>query len=79
MHAQLSDSLLALKNVLAQATMSQNITNDNYKIEVVDKFTYLGIIIKTKVSVYNDCVLSTLLYGSESWTTYPAQERILNI
>ena len=34
--------------------------------------------IKTKVAVYNACVLSTLLYGSESWTTYAAQERRLN-
>ena len=32
--------------------------------------------IKTKV--YNVGVLSTLLYGSEYWTTYAAQERILN-
>ena len=29
--------------------------------------------------MYNDCVLSTLLYESESWTTYAAQERKLNV
>ena len=28
--------------------------------------------IKTKVAVYNACVLSTLLYGIESWKTYAA-------
>ena len=32
----------------------------------------------TKVLVYQACVLSTLLYGSESWTTYARQERRLN-
>ena len=32
----------------------------------------------TKMSVYNACVLSTLLYGSETWTRYTRQERCLN-
>ena len=31
----------------------------------------------TKVNVYKACVISTLLYGSESWTTYSTQERKL--
>ena len=34
--------------------------------------------VKTKMAVYNACVISTLLYGSESWTTYAKQERRLN-
>ena len=25
---------------------------------------------KTKMAIYNACVMSTLLYGSETWTTY---------
>ena len=29
----------------------------------------------SKVSVYKACVISTLLYGSESWTEYATQER----
>ena len=33
---------------------------------------------KTKMHIYNACVLSTLLYGSETWTTYSRQERRLN-
>jgi len=33
---------------------------------------------RTKVLVYQACVLSTLLYGSESWSTYARQERRLN-
>ncbi|KAK4325144.1 hypothetical protein Pmani_004298 [Petrolisthes manimaculis] len=34
--------------------------------------------INTKVKVYQACVLSTLLYGSEAWTLYSRQERRLN-
>ena len=30
------------------------------------------------MAVYNACVVSTLLYGSEAWTTYSKQERKLN-
>lgn len=33
---------------------------------------------KTKMAVYNACVLSTLLYGSETWTTHARQEKRLN-
>ena len=32
----------------------------------------------TKVEVYKACILSTLLYGSETWTLYSNQERRLN-
>ena len=34
--------------------------------------------IPTKMTVYNACLVSTLLYGSESWTTYAKQEQKLN-
>ena len=90
------------------------ITINNYQLEVVHEFTYLGSTItdnlsldaelnkrigkaattlerlatrvwenpklttKTKMAVYNACVVSTLLYGSEAWTTYSKQERKLN-
>ncbi|KAJ8027685.1 hypothetical protein HOLleu_29701 [Holothuria leucospilota] len=30
------------------------------------------------MAVYNACVISTLLYGSETWMTYAKQERRLN-
>ena len=33
---------------------------------------------KTKMAVYNACILSTLLYGSKTWTTYAHQEKRLN-
>ena len=33
----------------------------------------------TKVNVYKACVISTLLYGSESWTMRAHQEKILNL
>jgi len=32
----------------------------------------------TKMAVYNACVVSTLMYGSETWTTYARQELRLN-
>lgn len=31
---------------------------------------------RTKMCIYQANVLSTLLYGSESWTTYARQERL---
>ena len=34
--------------------------------------------IKTKIAVYRACVLSTLMYGSESWAPYATQEKRLN-
>ena len=34
--------------------------------------------INTKTKVYQACVLSTLMYGSESWSLYTRQERRLN-
>ena len=34
--------------------------------------------LSTKVLVYQACVLTTLLYGSETWTLYASQERRLN-
>ena len=33
----------------------------------------------TKVNVYKACVISTLLYGSESWTMHAHQEKKLNV
>ena len=32
----------------------------------------------TKLHVYQACVLSTILYSSEAWTTYTRQEKKLN-
>ena len=34
--------------------------------------------LNTRVQVYKACVLSILLYGSETWTTYAKQEHRLN-
>ena len=34
--------------------------------------------VKTKMAVYNACVINTLLYGNETWTTYSRQEMRLN-
>ena len=101
--------------VLSQGTIvPPSITIDNYGLDTVQQFTYLGstitdnlsldaeldtrigkaaaifarltsrvwtntkLTVKTKMAVYNACVISTLLYGSETWTTYARQERRLN-
>ena len=34
--------------------------------------------LKTKIAVYTSCVLSTLLYGSETWSAYATQITRLN-
>ena len=34
---------------------------------------------QTKVAVYRACIMSTLLYSSQFWTTYTGQEKHLNI
>ena len=34
--------------------------------------------VKTKMVVYNACVVSTLMYGKETWTTCARQEKRLN-
>ena len=102
-------------NVLRQSTETPpSITIDDYELDAVHQFTYLGstitdnlsldaeidkrigkaattharlttrvwtntkLTVKTKMAVYNACVISTLLYGSEAWTTYARQERRLN-
>ena len=102
-------------NVLGQDTEAPPvITIDDYELDDVCQFTYLGstitdnlsldaeidkrigkatstlarltarvwtspkLSVKTKMAVYNACVISTLLYGSETWTMYAGQERRLN-
>ena len=100
--------------VMAQEADPPNISINNYTLEVVHQFVYLGSTIcdnvsldaeinkrigkaattmarltervwnnnmltnTTKVAVFHACVISTLLYGSESWTMYASQEKKLN-
>uniref|UniRef100_A0A0B7BSE8 Reverse transcriptase domain-containing protein n=2 Tax=Arion vulgaris TaxID=1028688 RepID=A0A0B7BSE8_9EUPU len=35
--------------------------------------------LQTKIQIYRACVISSLLYGSETWTAYSRHERRLNI
>ena len=93
-------------NVLGQSTETPpSITIDDYELDAVHQFTYLGstitdnlsldaeidkrigkaattharlttrvwtnpeLTVKTNMAVYNACVINTLLYGSEAWTT----------
>ena len=99
-------------NVLGQDTMElPAITIDDYELDVIEQFTYLGstitdnrsldteidkrigmaattlarltsrvwtnpkLTVKTNMVVYNACVVSTLMYGSGTWTTYARQEK----
>ena len=101
-------------NVLGQDTETPPlITIDEYELDAVQQFTYLGSTVtdnlsldteinhrigkaattlarlttrvwtnpkltrRTKMAVYSACVISTLLYASETWTTYAKQERRL--
>lgn len=41
-------------------------------------FSNKRLTLRTKIKVYEACVLSILLYGSESWVTYRRQEHKLN-
>ena len=109
------DISLKKTNVMGQGTESPPvITIDEYELNAVHQFTYLGSTItnnlsldteldkrigkaattiarlttrvwtnpklttKTKMAVYNACVISTLLYSSETWTTFARQERRLS-
>ena len=102
-------------NILGQDILAPPvITINDYELEVIHKFMYLGstitdnlsldpkinkrigkaattlacltsrvwtnpkLTVKMKMAVYNACILSTLLYGSETWTTYTHQEKRLN-
>ena len=94
-------------NVLGQDTEAPPvIIIDDYELDAVCQFTYLGSTITdnlsldaeidkrigkaastlarrtarvwTNMAVYNACVISTLLYGSETWTTYAGQESWFN-
>ena len=94
--------------------LPQAIKIDDYELDIVHKFTYLGFNISddlsldaeikrhigkaaltltclatsvwennkptvwTKIAVCDACIISTLLYGSETWTTYGRQEMKLN-
>ena len=102
-------------NVLGQDTETPPVISiDDYELDAVCQFTYLGstitgklsldaeinkrigeaastlarltarvwtspkLSVKTNMAVYNACVISALMYGSETWTTLTGQERRLN-
>ena len=102
-------------NVLGQETEAPPaITIDNYELDAVCRFTFLGttitdnlsldaeidnmigkadstlarltarawtsptLSVKTNMAIYNACVISTLLFCSETCTTYAGQEIMLN-
>jgi hypothetical protein len=54
------------KDVIVMARLNQRLWNNTQLTE------------RTQISVYQACVLSTLLYGSETWATYARQVKQLN-
>ncbi|XP_037779487.1 uncharacterized protein LOC119576032 [Penaeus monodon] len=56
-----------------------SLTFGETELKAVHQFTYLGVQLKkgTKISVYRAVILTTLLYGSESWVTYRHHLRLL--
>ena len=50
-HAQISDSLLASKKTKFITPQCQTSLSNNYKLEVVEKFTYLGSTISSMLSL----------------------------
>ena len=108
-------SLQKTKILSQGSSVEPSIKIDNYELDVVKDFPYLGsniseslsldseinkrigkaagtlskltdrvwtnniLRVSTKMSVYRACILSTLLYGSETWTTYARQEDQLQI
>ena len=72
------------------STISSNLSlDDEIKIRIGKAATVMSklntrvwnnknLTLKTKIKVYHACVLSTLLYGSETWTTYAKQEHQMN-
>ena len=54
------------KAIAVMAKLNQRVWNNSSLTE------------KTRIHVFQACVLSTLLYGSESWATYARHEKKLN-
>ena len=59
--------------------IESNVTIKGQRLKVVEKFLYIGSTFSksivmdnkaTKIKVYRAVVLTTLLYGCETWTTY---------
>lgn len=110
----LTISLSKTQILTVNSSNNPNLTIDNFILNAVESFTYLGSTVTqnlsldqeldkrigkasttlsqltkrvwknqklttaTKMEVYKACVLSTLLYGSETWVTYARQEKRLN-
>ncbi len=72
------------------STITENLSFDAYIDKMIEKasstlarltarvWSSPKLSVKTNMAVYNACAISTLLYGSETWTTYAGQERRLN-
>ena len=81
--------LIVNKFIYLGSTLSNNGSLDNEIISRIQMGTISfgklekrvwsshSISIPTKISVYKACVMTSLLYGSETWTTYRSQIKTL--
>ena len=83
----ITDNLSMEHNAVCHFTYLGSTITDNLSLDAeIDKrigkvastLARLRLSVKTKMAVYNACVISTLLYGSETWTTDAEQDRRLN-
>ena len=67
-------------NMSLDADISAQIGKAAYTMSNLKKRVWenMKLTVHTKLKVYQACILSTLLYGCKSWTTYVSQERRLN-
>ena len=82
---KVTDSFVYLGSTLSRdgtldAEINQRIAKANTAFGKLEKRVWSdrGITTNTKLSVYEACVLTALLYGSETWTTYRRHVKLLD-
>ena len=67
-------------NLSLDGEITKRIAKAAFTMSKLDKRVWANNLLtsRTKIQVYRACVISTLLYGSETWTPYKVQERKLN-
>ena len=68
------------KNLSLDCEIDVRIGKASTSVARLDKrvWTNNNLTSNTKMRVYHACILSTLLYGSETWSTYTSQEKKIN-
>jgi len=63
MSLEVGVNTMIAKSVVVMARLNKRVLDNNHLTKNI------------KLRLYQACVLSTLLYGSETWTTYASQEK----